>query len=246
MLLTEPLTYQTIRRDYQPHSVPDEIVINHYTRAVSPVFTCLLVRWNVIPNSVTVGMILSGVLGAALFAFPWLACKIGGLVFIHLWFILDCSDGEVARITKRFSTFGTDMDYLAHAVNHPLFNLSFAWSLVALHRWNSSAILACAVVSISAEMLIRHLTGLSYVYCKVRGTAALEAAPKGRLRIWVTRLLGVFYVYPNFALLFPVLYLIDRFAGTPLAPLYLAAQTGFSVLVAARLAIFWIRTLQPA
>jgi phosphatidylglycerophosphate synthase len=246
MLPTKQLTYRVIRSEFQTHSLPEEILFDHYGKAASPVFTRWLVRWNVIPNSVSVGMILSGVLGACLFALPWLACKIAGLVFIHLWFILDCSDGEVARITHKFSTFGTEIDFLAHAINHPLFNLSFAWSLLALHRYNSSAILACALVSISAEMLIRHLTVLDNTYRKVCGGASIERGRRNALRIWATRLLGVFYIYPNFAILFPVLFVIDRFAGTPLAPLYLAAQTLISSIVVIRLAVFWTRTLRLA
>jgi phosphatidylglycerophosphate synthase len=242
---TKSLTYQAIRREFQTHSLPEEILVDHYTKAVSPLFTCLLVRWNVIPNSVTVGMIMSGILGAIVFALPWLAYKITGLIFIHLWFILDCSDGEVARITQRFSAFGTEMDYLAHAINHPLFNLSFAWSLVALHRYSSSVILACAVVSISAEMLTRHLIGLIHMYSKVHGAAALEGARRSVPRVWAISLAGIFTLYPNFALLFPVLFLIDRFAGTPLAPLYLAAQTAISLLVSSRLAVRWIRIVRP-
>lgn len=243
---TKLLTYQAIRREYQSHSLPEDILIDHYTKAISPVFTRLLVSWGFIPNSVTVGMILSGVVGAVFFALPWLACKIAGLLFIHLWFILDCSDGEVARITHRFSQFGTDMDYLAHAINHPLFNLSFAWSLIALHRYKTATILACALVSISAEMLIRHLTGLSYIYRRSRGDAALARAPRSALRKWMVSLLGVFFLYPNFALIFPVLYLIDRFAGTPFAVFYLVAQGLISTIVGIRLAVFWTRTLRCA
>ncbi|HWE86989.1 MAG TPA: CDP-alcohol phosphatidyltransferase family protein [Terracidiphilus sp.] len=246
MLPTKLLTYRSIRREFQTHSVPEEILVDHYTKAVSPVFTRFLVRWKVIPNSVTACMILSGALGAGLFALPWLASKIAGLVLIHLWFILDCSDGEVARITRRFSAFGTEMDYLAHAINHPLFNLSFAWSLVALHRYSSSAILACALVSISAEMLLRHLTALTYSYRKGCGEALVEGARRSAPRIWAISLAGIFSLYPNFALLFPILFLIDKFAGTPLAPIYFAAQTAFSLLISARLALRWIRILRPA
>lgn len=246
MLSTETLSYRAIRRDYQHHAVPEEVLLDHYAKAVSPLLTPLFVRWKVTPNGVTVAMIVSGVLGALLFAMPWMPSRIAGALLIQLWMILDCCDGEVARITRVFSKFGTEMDYLAHAVNHPLFCLSFAWSLVALHRYNSSAILGCALVSISAEMLLRHLTGLVHTYRKECGEAALEGPRRSAPRIWTARLLGVFYVYPNFALLFPILYLIDRVAGTPLAPIYFAAQTAFSFLLSARMALRWIRILRQS
>jgi phosphatidylglycerophosphate synthase len=246
MLSTETLNYGAIRRDYQHREFPEEVLFDHYAKAVSPLLTPLFVRCRMTPNGVTVVMIVSGVLGALLFAIPSMPTRISGALFIQLWMILDCCDGEVARITRVFSKFGTEMDFLAHAVNHPLFNLSFAWSLVGLDRYNSYAIMACAIVSISAEMLLRHLTGLAYTYRRMYGNASLDGSQRSAARIWATRLLGVFYIYPNFALLFPILYLIDRCAGTQLAPIYFAAQTVFTFLLSVHVALRWIRILRSA
>jgi phosphatidylglycerophosphate synthase len=244
MLSTETLTYGVIRRGYQHHEFPEEVLFDHYAKAVSPLLTPLFVRCKMTPNGVTVVMIVSGALGALLFAIPWMPSRISGAVLIQLWMILDCCDGEVARITRVFSKFGTEMDFLAHAVNHPLFNLSFACSLLVLDRYNCYAVLACALVSISAEMLLRHLAGLAFTYRRLYGEAPFDGSRRSVPKIWATRLLGVFYMYPNFALLFPILYLIDRWAGTSIAPIYFAAQAVFSFLLSARVALRWMRILR--
>ena len=140
-------SYREIRRRYQPHDWWCPSLIDHYAYLISPLFTGIFVKAGIAPNSVTVLMIAAGMIGAILFAGPQLWLKVYGLLFLHLWYVLDCSDGEVARITGTFSKFGKEMDYTAHLVNHPLFNLAFASSLAALDRSNLRLIVFAAILS---------------------------------------------------------------------------------------------------
>ncbi len=243
---TSSSTYAAILKESRSREIFGGVLVDYYASLLSPCCTRLFLRWGVIPNMVTMGMIACGVLGAVLFAMPLLAAKIAGAALIHLWFILDCSDGEVARLTRIFSPFGTELDQIAHAICHPLFNLSFAYSLIVLHPHNSGLILALSVVSISSEMLLRHLIDLSTAYFRSAKRAAQPANPRSDFRIWTGRVLGIFYVYPNFALLFPVIYIVDHFAGTSFAWVYFAAQTALSALEAIRLAYRWTRILYRA
>ncbi|MFZ0339726.1 MAG: CDP-alcohol phosphatidyltransferase family protein [Terracidiphilus sp.] len=219
------------------------MLLDHYAKAVSPLLTPLFVRCKVTPNGVTVIMIVSGVLGALLFAIPWMPSRICGALFIQLWMILDCCDGEVARITRVFSKFGTQMDYLAHVICHPLFCAAFASALLALHRYNSTLILYTALLGVSAEMLVRHFVALSETFQVARGNAAAAPEQRSQLRTIVSRLLGIAFIYPNFALLFPLAYLVDYYRGTSIAFYFLIAQACLSFLVAARQAIFWTKVL---
>lgn len=243
MLLTEKPSYSAIWNQHLESKIFGSVIADYYATLFSPLFTLLFLRWKIIPNVVTVMMIGSGVLGAAIFALPGMAAKILGAVLIHLWYILDCSDGEVARITRIFSSYGTQLDQIAHAICHPLFNLSFACALIALHRYNVTFILLLSVVSISAEMLLRHLIDLSTMYLRKSDAEIPSFIQRSRFRIVTGRLLGIFYVYPNFAMLFPVLYLADRLCGTSLSYMYLVAQASFSVLEATRLSGRWLRIL---
>lgn len=233
------ISYRTIRQEYQ---TPD-LFIDRYTQLLSPLFTAIFVRFGVIPNVVTVLMMVSGVAGAALFALPWILAKAVGLLFIHLWYILDCSDGEVARVTRRFSKLGAEIDYTAHLVCHPFFNLSFAWNLISLHRYNTQLILFVAIVCISAEMMLRNLISLRLVYERKLATSALPGTPRGIARRMVAQAMQAIYLYPNFALLFPVAYIIDYSSDKSIALIYMCLFTVTLSIVTLRAYVLWIKRI---
>src|SRR5207244_6926830 len=127
--------------------------------------------------------------------------KVLGLLFIHIWYVLDCSDGEVARIKNYFSKFGTEIDYTAHMVNHPIFNLAFIYSLIGMGRWNSRIVLFVAILSISAELVLRNLCTFHSIYdSKMSISIATKQSKKGSLRNMASRIVGFFSIYPNFVL----------------------------------------------
>ena len=237
-----PLSYRTIRRDYQSHEAMPDVMVDSYAQLISPLLTRLFVKAGTTPNQVTVCMMISGVVGAALFAVPQVFCKVLGLVFMHLWYVLDCSDGEVARITRQFSKFGTEMDYIAHVVNHPLFNLAFAYGLICMGRYNSSLILWASLLCISAELVIRNLIGFQYMY-KLKMVAGINRSGKrGVLKGAAAVLVNLFSIYPNFALAFPLVYLVDIYFGTSIAMYYLLIHASVSTLMATRASYRRIRS----
>ena len=238
------MSYRKIRRDYQSHDRVEAVLVDHYAKLVSPVFTSVLVKTKLTPNSVTVLMMFSGFLGAALFAMPLVGLKVLGLLFIHIWYVLDCSDGEVARIKNYFSKFGTEIDYTAHMVNHPLFNLAFIYSLIGMGRWNSRIVLFVAILSISAELVLRNLCTFHYIYdSKMSISIATKQSKKGSLRNMASRIVGFFYIYPNFVLLFPITFLADYYLGTSISLYYFFVQTVVSSLAAMRTSYMWVRTI---
>lgn len=236
-------SYQTIRRSYQTHSPIEEVIVDHYAKLLSPFFTQIFVRARIIPNVVTVLMMASGILAAGLFALPWLATKIGGTILIHLWYVLDCSDGEVARITKRFSRMGAEIDYTAHLVCHPLFNLAFAWSLISLHRYNTTMILIVSIVSISAELMLRNIISLRSIYELKIGTPVPVQNSVGRLTRTRQIIMQAFYLYPNTALVFPILFILDYSLGTSLSLYCLFAQSSISALAVLWSYVGWVRKI---
>lgn len=57
--------------------------------------------------------ILSGIVslaGCILLALPYMWSVITGIILINLWIVLDCVDGNVARVTKKFSRMGEFFD----------------------------------------------------------------------------------------------------------------------------------------
>jgi phosphatidylglycerophosphate synthase len=245
-MATATAGYRIIRRDFQ-HSDPLEVLlVDRYGMLLSPWFTRMFVRARIAPNRVTLLMMASGAAGAILFAFPQTALKAAGLLCIHLWLVLDCSDGEVARITRRFSTFGRELDYTAHVVCHPLFNLAFASSLVSMGRYNPMTIWMVAGLSISAEMVIRNILAFDCIYALKMQRAPTAAKPRGLVTIMAIQITNIFSLYPNFAVIFPIVFLIDRYCGTPMAIFYLYLYTGVSTLLALRMMFKWIRSIVDA
>lgn len=237
-------SYRTIRRDYQASAFDGDVLVDHYTYLISPFFTQLFVKAGISPNSVTILMMISGAIGACLFSLNPIALKIFGLVLIHLWYVLDCSDGETARITRRFSKFGKEMDYTAHVVNHPLFNLAFAYALVVMGRYDVRLILFASIASVSAELVLRNIVSFSSLYEFKMSSKRPKRDRAGVLNKSLFQAACFFSVYPNFALLFPLAYFADLRFGTSIAIGYLLVHAAVSSLLAIWRSIRWVTLIQ--
>ena len=105
-----------IRRRFQKPREQEQIYAWYVTRRLSPYFTVLFLKARLTPNQVTSISILSAVIAGLFFtgATPvW--CLLGAL-FFNLMYILDGSDGELARIKKIFSKEGEYLDKLGHYI----------------------------------------------------------------------------------------------------------------------------------
>lgn len=204
-------------------------LIDRYCMCVSPLLTKIFIRKNIIPNDVTLLMILSGLIGGSLFFANTIYIKILGIVFIHLWYILDCSDGEVARITKKFSKFGKELDYMAHTVNHPLFCLAYAITLCSNSFLNEYSILIFFFILCILDMINRQVLSINIIYdLKIPTTEINDAEPfYTKLQLIKFRFLMFIGALPNFVLLFPVIYILDILVGTHLATIYLLFEVIF-------------------
>ncbi|MDR1183148.1 MAG: CDP-alcohol phosphatidyltransferase family protein, partial [Bacteroidales bacterium] len=167
----------------------------------SPLFSAFFVNRKITPNQVTLLMILSGIIGAIFFALPYVICKIIGAIFIQLWFVFDDSDGEVARYTKQFSKYGTEMDFMAHAITHPLFILSFLASSIQLykieHYWLYLIFLGFTV----SEFWVRATVGFNH---QIRKNSEIPVAiPSSRFRQIISYIRANMWAFPNYILSFP-------------------------------------------
>lgn len=108
-------------------------------------------------------MIISGLIGGFLFMIPNLHIKFVGMIFMQLWFILNCSDGEVARKTKIFSKYGKDIDYLAHIINHPIFTVALCLSMIQLNKFNSMYLIILFAFNCIIDLYFRSILKLYYI-----------------------------------------------------------------------------------
>ncbi|MDP9846493.1 phosphatidylglycerophosphate synthase [Streptosporangium lutulentum] len=103
----------------QPHSTMDRNSGEHwagalYMRKLSIYVTWFLAKTPITPNQTTWLMILCGVLAGAVLALPGLWAAVGAAVLIQIYLLLDCSDGELARWTRRTSITGVYLDRVGH------------------------------------------------------------------------------------------------------------------------------------
>lgn len=84
------MKYKEIRKNYQVSDKYTLTLVDYLSLAVSPFLTKLFIKTSITPNRVTLLMILSGIVGAALFSVNLVWIKIIGIIFIYgiFWIVL--------------------------------------------------------------------------------------------------------------------------------------------------------------
>jgi phosphatidylglycerophosphate synthase len=99
------LTWSELQKKCKRES--DYIITLFITNNISLLLTWVLVKTRVTPNQVTIASIVSGLLCGLCYASGWF---IIGSIFLFISHILDCTDGNLARITEIFSPLGKWLD----------------------------------------------------------------------------------------------------------------------------------------
>jgi phosphatidylglycerophosphate synthase len=112
-------TLAELRAEGQPQAVIDRLNDEHwagrlYMRKVSPRATWLFARLGWTPNAVTVAFIVCGVAAGVVVAFGGLWTAVAAAILIQAYLLFDCSDGELARWSKRTSIAGAYLDGIGH------------------------------------------------------------------------------------------------------------------------------------
>ena len=128
---------------------------------LSPLLAIPCIRYNIRPNTQTLAMIISGILGGVMLMLPYATCKFFAVLLYILWFTWDCSDGECARYTKTFSTYGKQMDWMAHFSCHPLFLMAVWMSFKQLGTFNMTIVSFITVMWVSVELVNRGIIALN-------------------------------------------------------------------------------------
>ena len=118
----ERVLFQSLRSDL------DGYVDTYFNRKLSRALTrgFLALRWS--PNAITILSILIGMAAALSFSRgSYLTGVIGGLLF-QLSAIIDCCDGEVARLTFKESRVGRQLDLLGDNAVHLAIFAGIAWA----------------------------------------------------------------------------------------------------------------------
>jgi phosphatidylglycerophosphate synthase len=108
-----------LREAGQPRAVLDRLNDEHwagrlYMRKLSPRATWVFARLGWSPNAVTLAFIGCGIAAGVVVAFGGLPTAVAGAILIQAYLLFDCSDGELARWSKRTSATGVYLDGVGH------------------------------------------------------------------------------------------------------------------------------------
>lgn len=170
-------------------------------RVLSPMVSIPCIRRGVHPNTITLLMIISGLLGGVLFLMPSLFCKTIACLFYYMWFIFDCSDGEVARFTNTFSKYGKQLDWVAHMVCHPLLILAIFISFVQNNANNIYQLSVVSILFVSIELIGRNKVSWDFFIFNndPYSGSTISSKMSSALSYISTQLL----YFPNFVLFYP-------------------------------------------
>ena len=94
--------------------------LSRYYRPFSLRISWLIYRTAITPNFITFLQIIIGLTACfAIAIYPEKNIFILGIIFLHFAYLLDCSDGEIARAKKMNSLEGLFLDKFAHAITMP-------------------------------------------------------------------------------------------------------------------------------
>jgi CDP-alcohol phosphatidyltransferase len=112
-------TLAELKVEGQPPPVIDRLNDEHwagrlYMRKLSPRATWVFARLGWPPNAVTAAFIICGVAAGVVVAFGGLCTAAAAAILIQAYLLFDCSDGELARWSKRTSATGIYLDGIGH------------------------------------------------------------------------------------------------------------------------------------
>ena len=176
--------------------------MRYVTRRFSIHLTRLLIPTSVTPNQVSIAMMVTGLMAGVPFAFPSPWMFLAGALILHLWYILDNVDGELARyryyrrsgnvdVDKTGgSSIGQFLDMINHFLIHPYIPFCIGWGLflryqVLSYRLSQSAIVLGFLVGLVFTLLgaLRYTEPLTFYYmlCGL-GQSAKYSAVKVKTR----------------------------------------------------------------
>ena len=213
------------------------------SKRVSPYISAFYINRKIVPNTITIHMIISGIIGAIFFSFSNIYFKLIGAFFMQLWFILDCSDGEVARETKIFSKYGKELDYTAHIINHPLFSISLLISMLEVQKYNNIFIITIFFLIICLDLYSRNI----YAFYMIKNLKEKEIQFKEKkvsffkkIKEKIKRIIELFTIYPNFILFSTLLY----FFNTDIIIFYALLNILFTFIMLVRESLLWINKIK--
>ena len=199
----------------------------HYTGGLflahwlAPFLSAFAVKRGIRPNQLTRYMIPTAIFASVLFAIPNIWIKILGAIGIHVFYLFDLADGQVARATKDFSTYGEQLDHLAHHCSHVFLLISMIISIIQLNRYPLTEIIVLGGCMLFAEYAFRNICSITTEIQLIDKYEEKNNTPTHVGFTFFAKLVGkvkllifMFRCADNYVLFACVLFFVDWFLGT--------------------------------
>ena len=120
----------------------------YFVRHFSIYISLACVRLGISANAVTVAWGVAGLIGSFCMVPHRVSWNLVGFAFWQLWYMGDCVDGEVARLTEKPSLLGLYLDELNHVVVNSTFVLALGLHAYCLSRSVSTLVFTIAIYSL--------------------------------------------------------------------------------------------------
>jgi phosphatidylglycerophosphate synthase len=151
----ERVLFRSLRGQYEGW------VDTYFNRKVSALLSRLFLALRFSPNAITMVATAIGLLAAAAFARGSYAAGLAGALLFQLSAIVDCCDGEVARLTFTESPFGEQLDIMTDNVVHMAIFAAIGWgSFVAQGGWQNADPLAWLPLALGGAAVFANIVSL--------------------------------------------------------------------------------------
>lgn len=213
---------------------PGGLFLAHW---LSPYLSAFAVKRGIRPNQLTKYMIPTAIFASILFAIPNIWIKMFGAIGMHVFYLFDLSDGQVARANKDFSTYGEQLDHLAHHCSHAFLLGSMIISIIQLNRYPLTEIIALGGCMLFIEYAFRNICSITteiQLIDKYEGKKTEDQPVKktiaAKLLRKIKRLIFMFRCADNYVLFACILFFIDWFLGTDFVLILSYVYVGSSLL----------------
>jgi len=154
-----PLAERTLIRSLQGQF--EGLIDTYFNRKISALLSRLFLAMGLSPNAITVVATAIGLLAAVAFAMGHYAAGVIGALLFQLAAIVDCCDGEVARLTFRESKLGEQLDIMTDNVVHVAIFGAIGWgSFLAQGGWQNPDPLAWLPLALGGAAIFANAVSL--------------------------------------------------------------------------------------
>ena len=126
---------------------------NYIYRPISIYFTYIFLSLSISANTVTLLSIFSSIIGAGILLLAEVSLLPIGYFFFWFFYLLDFSDGDIARYNSSNSLTGHFLELLAHYIVNTLFFLSSGYAFFSLT--GNAIFLLLSVIGLIGDILIK-------------------------------------------------------------------------------------------